>query len=83
LSWFKLDREYIDRIARAASIGLAMVFALAIACLLGWWVDKTWPGVAPWGKVMGLIVGIASAYRNLFIMYRRLAQDQDKDKGGS
>jgi ATP synthase protein I len=80
LSLFKLDREYVEKIAKAASIGLAMVFAIAIAVALGWWVDKQWPGVAPWGKLVGLGMGIVAAYRNLFIMYRALTKDKGQAK---
>jgi F0F1-type ATP synthase assembly protein I len=80
LNLFKLDREYVDRMAKAASIGLAMVFAIVIAVALGWWVDKQWPGIAPWGKLAGFGIGIAAAYRNLFIMYRFLTKNQDQQK---
>jgi ATP synthase protein I len=80
LGLFKLDREYVDRVARAASIGLAMVLAMVIAFALGWWVDNRWPSISPWGKLVGAGMGIVAAYRNLFVMYKCLVKDKDRDK---
>jgi F0F1-type ATP synthase assembly protein I len=57
-----------------------MVLAIVIAVALGWWVDKQWTSIAPWGKLVGFGIGIVAAYRKLFIMYRFLVKDKDGGK---
>lgn len=67
-------------LGNAFSIGLAMVLAIVIGFGAGFWVDRTWPDAAPWGKMIGLGIGIAAAYRNLYIMVMRLKRDMEKDE---
>ena len=64
------------QLGKAASIGFAMVLAVAMGFGIGWWMDKTWPSMAPWGKMVGFAIGVVAAYRNLFIMYRRLTKEE-------
>jgi F0F1-type ATP synthase assembly protein I len=70
-------------LAQASSIGLSMVLALGLGFALGWWVDSRWPQLSPWGKMGGLVLGIAAAYRNLFVMFNRLNRPPDKRPDGT
>jgi hypothetical protein len=67
--------------AQALSIGLSMALALALGFAAGWWADSRWPHLAPWGKMGGLGLGIAAAYRNLFVMFNRLNRPPAKRPG--
>ena len=81
---FKRDKlKNVTTLGNAASIGLSMVLAIVIGFALGWWADKTWTSLAPVGKFAGLGLGIAAAYRNLFVMMRRIQkemQNHERDK---
>ena len=74
----KPDR--IMTLGNAFSIGMAMVLAVVIGFALGYWVDYKWPGASPWGKLIGLVIGIAAAYRNLFVMGMRLKRSMEKNE---
>jgi F0F1-type ATP synthase assembly protein I len=74
--------ELYKILAQASSIGLSMVLALGLGFALGWWADSRWPQLAPWGKLGGLLLGIAAAYRNLFVMFNRLSRPLDKRHDG-
>ena len=65
-------REYLRMLARVSSMGIAMVLATLMGFGLGYWVDTLWDGVtAPWGKLVGLILGIVAGYRNIYVIMKR------------
>lgn len=66
-------RPVLMMLARASSIGLAMVLSIVFGLAIGYWVDQTWD-TKPWGLLIGLLVGIIAAFRNLYILGKR-AQD--------
>ncbi len=70
----------IKTIGNAASIGLSMVLAIVIGFALGWWVDNTWPALTPWGKFAGLGIGIVAAYRNLYVLIKRIQREMDENE---
>lgn len=65
-------RDYLRMLARVSSMGIAMVLATVMGFGLGYWVDGLWGGfTAPWGKLVGLVIGIVAGYRNIYIIMKR------------
>ena len=54
----------------AASLGLVLVAATAIGAGLGWLLDR-WLGWAPWGMTVGLLVGVAAGFLEIFRLVMR------------
>jgi ATP synthase protein I len=48
-----------------ATVGMTFVVATAGATLAGYFVDR-WLGSSPWFTLIGLAIGIASGFRELF-----------------
>lgn len=53
-----------------STVGLSMALAIAIGAGIGYYLDK-WLGTSPWLLVVFLVLGIAAAFRNLHIMYKK------------
>ena len=70
-------REYLLILARVSSMGIAMVLATVMGLGAGWLVDKYF-GTHPWGFFIGLGMGIAAGFRNLFILYKRSERSQER-----
>lgn len=64
-------RDYLRLLARVSSMGLSMVIATVLGFGLGYWVDAKWESLAPWGKLVGLVLGIVAGYRNLYVIWKR------------
>nr|WP_281381047.1 AtpZ/AtpI family protein [Desulfurispira natronophila] len=64
--------------ANAGSIGIAFVLALGLCLFIGYWVDE-WLGWHPWGKIVGLIYGVAAGLRNMWVMAKRYGGMNEND----
>ena len=64
-----LKKTFKD-LAFFSSMGLAMALSIAIGAGLGYYIDERF-GTNPWGLYIGLGLGIAAAFRNLFFLYQR------------
>jgi len=65
-------REQLRLLARVSSLGISIVLATVIGFGLGYWVDTLWEGwTAPWGKLVGLLIGIAAGYNNIYYIMKR------------
>ena len=53
-----------------STVGLSMALAIAIGAGIGYYLDK-WLGTSPWLLIIFLGFGIAAAFRNLYIMYKK------------
>ena len=51
--------------ARYAGIGLELGLSVAIGYFVGTWLDEQY-GFAPWGGLVGVILGFSSGLRSLF-----------------
>jgi ATP synthase protein I len=74
-------REYLRILARASSMGLAMVLATVIGLAIGYFLDRLF-GTSPWLMMIFFGFGIVAGFRNLYILYKRTEKamnDQDKD----
>lgn len=66
--------EDIKKLFRTLSIlstlGLSMALAIALGALLGYYLDE-WLGTSPWMLLVFVGLGIAAAFRNLYILYKK------------
>jgi len=53
-----------------SSIGLAMGISIALGAGIGHYIDRKF-GTQPWFSFIGLGAGIAAAFRNLFLLYKK------------
>jgi ATP synthase protein I len=59
------DRQWIRQLGVLSGVGLTLV----ISTVLGFWGGRVldrWLGTAPWLMLVGLLLGIASGFVNLF-----------------
>ncbi|MBW1901163.1 MAG: AtpZ/AtpI family protein [Deltaproteobacteria bacterium] len=63
-------KKSIKDLAYFSSIGLAMALSIVIGVLIGYYIDEKF-GTDPWFLYIGLGLGIAAAFRNLYLMYQR------------
>jgi ATP synthase protein I len=66
----KFLRELLQGGYRASAIGLALVLAIFIGFLLGYYLDQTL-GTGYFFTFVGLILGIIAGFRNVYIMGKR------------
>jgi ATP synthase protein I len=62
-----------------SSIGFALVIATVIGLGGGYWLDR-WLGTAPWLMLIGLGLGIAAGFVNLFRSVKRAERELDDSK---
>ncbi|MFO7600817.1 MAG: AtpZ/AtpI family protein [Candidatus Desulfacyla sp.] len=53
-----------------STVGMTMAFSIALGALMGFYLDK-WLGTKPWLFFLFLGFGIAAAFRNLYILYKK------------
>jgi len=70
----KMDEDLkktIKTLGFVSTVGLSMGIAIALGALIGYYLDK-WLDTSPWFLLIFLGFGIAAAFRNLYIMYKRV-----------
>lgn len=63
-------KKTIKDLGYVSTIGMTMAFSIAIGALLGYYLDK-WFGTKPWLFFVFLGFGIAAAFRNLYVLYKK------------
>ena len=71
-----LGPGYMDAITRASTMGLHLVSGILVGTLLGYGIDH-WLDSAPWGFFIGLLLGIAAGFNNVYIDARLLIKAQE------
>jgi len=66
-------------LAELSSIGMTLVLATVIGLAGGYFLDR-WLGTSPWLILIGLGLGIAAGFVNLFRSVKRAEQDADDVK---
>jgi ATP synthase protein I len=66
-------------LGQLSSIGFALVIATVIGLGGGYWLDR-WLGTAPWLMLIGLGLGIAAGFVNLFRSVKRAERELDDSK---
>jgi len=72
-------RQLMRSLTFLSSIGISMVAASFIGLFIGYYLDK-WLGTSPWMTLVWLAIGIASGFRNIFILTRRALREQNQDQ---
>ena len=70
----KMDEDLkktIKTLGFVSTVGLSMGIAIALGALIGYYLDR-WLDTSPWLLLIFLGFGIAAAFRNLYIMYKRV-----------
>jgi F0F1-type ATP synthase assembly protein I len=62
-----------------SSVGLTLVVATVIGLVAGYYADS-WLGTAPWLLLLGLGLGIAAGFVNLFRSVKRAERELDDSK---
>lgn len=63
-------RELYKSLGFLSSVGICMVASILIGMAMGYYLDQ-WLGTAPWMLLIFLGFGIASGFRNIFILTKR------------
>lgn len=63
-------KQMIKDLGYLSTIGMAMAFSIALGALLGYYLDKKL-STQPWLFFVCLGLGIAAAFRNLYIFYKK------------
>lgn len=67
-------------LAELAQVGMTFVVATALGLGAGYWADRLL-GSGPWLTLLGLGVGIAAGFVNLFRAVKAAERDQDDQPG--
>jgi ATP synthase protein I len=64
-------KKLIRTLGYLSTVGISMALAIGIGALLGYYLDKKF-GTGPWLFFLFLGFGIAAAFRNLHLMYKKI-----------
>ena len=71
-------RQLIKSLGFLSSVGICMVASCIIGLAMGFYLDK-WLETSPWLTLIFLGFGIASGFRNIFILTERELRRQEKE----
>ena len=71
-------RELYKSLGFLSSVGICMVASVLIGLAMGYYLDK-WLGTEPWLLLIFLGFGIASGFRNIFILTDRELARQKRE----
>ena len=63
-------KKTIKTLGFFSTIGIAMALSIALGALVGYYIDQKF-GTKPWFSLIFLGFGIAAAFRNLQILYKK------------
>ena len=63
-------KKLIRTLGHVSTVGLSMALAIGLGAFIGYYLDKKF-GTKPWLFFVFLGCGIAAAFRNLYIMYKK------------
>ena len=72
-------RQLMRSLGFLSSLGISMVAASFIGLFIGYYLDK-WLGTSPWMTLIWLGFGIASGFRNIFVLTRRVMREQEQEE---
>ena len=63
-------KKTIKDLGYVSTIGMTMAFSIALGALIGYYLDKAF-GTKPWLFFIFFGFGIAAAFRNLYVLYKK------------
>ncbi|MBN1102980.1 MAG: AtpZ/AtpI family protein [Deltaproteobacteria bacterium] len=66
----KETRKLFRTLGYLSTVGLSMGFSIGIGALIGYYLDKKFE-TQPWLLLVFLGFGIAAAFRNLYLIYKK------------
>jgi ATP synthase protein I len=63
-------KKTIKDLGYLSTVGMAMAISIGIGAVGGYYLDR-WLGTEPWLTLVGLGIGIAAAFKNLFTLYKK------------
>ncbi len=63
-------KKTIKDLGFLSTVGMAMAFSIALGAVAGYYLDR-WLGTRPWLFFVFMGFGIAAAFRNLYILYKK------------
>jgi ATP synthase protein I len=63
-------KKTIKTLGFVSTVGIAMALSIALGAFIGYYLDK-WFDTRPWLSLLFLGFGIAAAFRNLYILYKK------------
>ena len=72
-------KSLLKTLGLVSSMGISMALAIAIGVFIGLKLDK-WLGTAPWFFFIFLFIGIAAAFRNMYVIAGREIKRNDRGK---
>jgi F0F1-type ATP synthase assembly protein I len=63
-------KKTIKTLGFISTVGIAMALSIAIGAFIGYYLDK-WFDTKPWLSLIFLGFGIAAAFKNLHILYKK------------
>lgn len=72
-------RQLIKSVGFLSSVGISMVASCLIGLAMGYYLDK-WLGTSPWMTLVFLGFGIASGFRNVYILTERELRRQQREE---
>ena len=67
----KETKKLFKTLSYLSTIGMAMALSIALGAVIGYYLDNKF-GTEPWLFLVFLCFGIAAAFRNLYIMYKKI-----------
>jgi ATP synthase protein I len=66
-------KKLVKSLYYLSTVGLAMALSISIGAFLGYWLDKKL-NTEPWLFFVCLALGIAAAFRNLYVMVKKFQE---------
>ena len=63
-------KKTIKNLGFLSTVGLAMALSIALGALIGYYADR-YLDTSPWLFLVFLCFGIAAAFRNLYVLYKK------------
>lgn len=74
------NRQIFQSLAMVSSMGISVVLAIAIGVWFGLTLDR-WFGTKPWFFYIFMFIGIAAAYKNIYVIAgREIRKSDDRDQ---
>ena len=71
-----MDRKFIQAMSKYSYLGIFFGVAVVLGLVAGRWVDRHYH-TNPWGGFVGLLVGLASGFRELYRMSKQALRESN------